>query len=60
MSEKQTNGLASSIAFTPMRSEIELINPDAIKKPARKEPEQYFSRDSGFRTVLEGKKSQYP
>jgi len=55
---KETSGLASSIAFTPMRSEIELVNPELFKKPTKQLPEQYFSKESGFKTVLETRKQK--
>ncbi|CAK82027.1 unnamed protein product (macronuclear) [Paramecium tetraurelia] len=44
-----TGGLTSSIAFTPTQG-IELINPEAGY--LSKVPDQYFNRESGFRTVL--------
>jgi len=56
MHRTQASGLASSIAFTPMRTEIELVNPDNMRAPQRREPTEIFSKESGFKTVLESKK----
>jgi len=42
------NGMASSVAFTPLKG-LEIINPNAAEK--REESNKYFSDDSGFTSV---------
>ncbi|KRX06142.1 hypothetical protein PPERSA_00022 [Pseudocohnilembus persalinus] len=49
------DGLSSSIAFTPVQG-MELVNPS--QRLANKRPENYFNKESGFKTVLEEKKKQ--
>jgi len=50
-----TNGMSSSLAFTPMQG-IELVNPDNMQKKVQELNDKYFSAISGFTTVLENKK----
>jgi len=42
------NGMASSVAFTPLKG-LEIINPNAAEK--REESNKYFADDSGFTSV---------
>lgn len=50
-----TGGLTSSIVFTPMQG-MSLINPAwAQKVQEKKAPENYFNKESGFRTVIQAK-----
>lgn len=43
-----TNGMASSVAFTPLKG-LEIINPNAAER--REESNKYFSEESGFTSV---------
>lgn len=43
-----TNGMASSVAFTPLKG-LEIINPNACEK--REESNKYFSDESGFTSI---------
>lgn len=51
MSSGVTNGLASSMAFTPVQG-LELVNPDANKDRVREANRKWFSDDAGFQSAL--------
>ena len=42
------NGMASSVAFTPLKG-LEIINPNACEK--REQSNKYFSDESGFTSI---------
>lgn len=46
-----TNGLASSVVFTPVQG-MELVNPDAQKDRLRQANEKWFSENAGFQSAL--------
>ncbi|CAN0201956.1 unnamed protein product [Phaeothamnion confervicola] len=43
----QTNGLSSSLIFTPVQG-LELVNPNAAEERVRKANETWFSQNAGF------------
>jgi U4/U6 small nuclear ribonucleoprotein PRP31 len=51
MSSGVTDGLASSVVFTPTQG-MELVNPDANKERVRKANEKWFSDHAGFQSAL--------
>jgi len=51
----QTNGLASSMVFTPVQG-MELVNPDAMKDRVKEANRKWFSESSGFQSALPKKK----
>ena len=54
MSSGATNGMASSLVFTPTQG-IELINPMAAQERAKKVEEankKWFSQNSGFASAI--------
>ena len=51
----QTNGLASSMVFTPVQG-LELVNPDAMREKVRAANNKWFSDNSGFQSALPKKK----
>mmetsp|Transcript_1692 Transcript_1692/g.2862 ORF Transcript_1692/g.2862 Transcript_1692/m.2862 type:complete len:114 (-) Transcript_1692:2657-2998(-) len=51
MSSGVTDGLASSVVFTPTQG-MELVNPDANKERVRKANEKWFSDNAGFQSAL--------
>mmetsp|Transcript_12295 Transcript_12295/g.14305 ORF Transcript_12295/g.14305 Transcript_12295/m.14305 type:complete len:146 (-) Transcript_12295:88-525(-) len=51
MSAGQTNGLASSMVFTPVQG-MELVNPDNMKEKVKEANRKWFSEDSGFQSAL--------
>jgi len=54
-SHHQTGGMTSSINLTSMNG-IELFNPSFLKKAGeKKERENFFNEESGFRTVMQAK-----
>lgn len=55
MQAGQTNGLASSIVFTPVQG-MELVNPDAMKDRVKEANKKWFSDSSGFQSALTKKK----
>ena len=48
MGRDSTNGMASSVAFTPLKG-LEIINPNAAEK--KEESKKYFSDTSGFTSI---------
>ena len=56
MSSGTTNGLASSMVFTPVQG-LELVNPDANKEKVRQANKKWFSNNAGFSSALPPKKS---
>lgn len=55
MKAGQTNGLASSMVFTPVQG-MELVNPDAMKDKVKEANKKWFSESSGFQSALPKKK----
>jgi len=55
MSSGTTNGLASSMVFTPVQG-LELVNPDANKEKVRQANKKWFSNNAGFSSALPPKK----
>ena len=55
MQAGQTNGLASSMVFTPVQG-MELVNPDAMKDRVKEANQKWFSDSSGFQSALPKKK----
>mmetsp|Transcript_23841 Transcript_23841/g.41792 ORF Transcript_23841/g.41792 Transcript_23841/m.41792 type:complete len:508 (-) Transcript_23841:313-1836(-) len=51
MSSGATNGLASSMVFTPVQG-LELVNPDANRERVRQANAKWFSEDAGFQSAL--------
>jgi len=51
MSSGVTDGLASSVVFTPTQG-MELVNPDANKERVRTANEKWFSDHAGFQSAL--------
>lgn len=51
MSSGTTNGLASSMVFTPVQG-LELVNPDANKERVRQANAKWFSDNAGFQSAL--------
>lgn len=51
----QTNGLASSMIFTPVQG-LELVNPDAMREKVKSANNKWFSDNSGFQSALPKKK----
>jgi U4/U6 small nuclear ribonucleoprotein PRP31 len=51
MSSCVTNGLASSVVFTPTQG-MELVNPDANKERVRQANDKWFSQNAGFQSAL--------
>ena len=51
MSSGQTNGLASSMVFTPIQG-LELVNPDANKDRVRDANLKWFGENAGFQSAL--------
>ncbi len=51
MSSGVTNGLASSVVFTPTQG-MELVNPDANKERVRQANDKWFSQNAGFQSAL--------
>lgn len=49
-----TNGLASSMVFTPVQG-MELINPDAAKDRVKEANRKWFSDNAGFQSALPNK-----
>jgi len=49
-------GMTSSIVFDQNRG-MELFNPDFVKSVQSKKPDNYFNKESGFKTVIEAKQS---
>jgi len=47
----QTNGLASSMVFTPVQG-MELVNPDAMKDKVREVNRKWFEENAGFQSAL--------
>ena len=48
-SRDNSNGMASSVAFTPLKG-LEIINPNAAER--REESNKYFSDESGFTSIV--------
>ena len=55
MSSGTTNGLASSMVFTPVQG-LELVNPDANRERVRAANAKWFSDNAGFQSALPPKK----
>ena len=55
MSSGATNGLASSMVFTPVQG-LELVNPDAQKERVREANAKWFKDNAGFQSALPKKK----
>mmetsp|Transcript_30848 Transcript_30848/g.67705 ORF Transcript_30848/g.67705 Transcript_30848/m.67705 type:complete len:547 (-) Transcript_30848:78-1718(-) len=51
MSSGTTNGLASSMVFTPVQG-LELVNPDAQRDRVREANQKWFSQNAGFQSAL--------
>mmetsp|Transcript_26826 Transcript_26826/g.48452 ORF Transcript_26826/g.48452 Transcript_26826/m.48452 type:complete len:115 (+) Transcript_26826:3-347(+) len=51
MSSGATNGLASSMVFTPVQG-LELVNPDANRERVRQANAKWFSENAGFQSAL--------
>jgi len=51
MSSGNSNGLASSMVFTPVQG-LELVNPDAQRDRVREANAKWFSDNSGFKSAL--------
>ncbi|KAL9186935.1 hypothetical protein ACHAXT_010655 [Thalassiosira profunda] len=51
MSSGATNGLASSMVFTPVQG-LELVNPDANRERVRQANAKWFSDNAGFQSAL--------
>ncbi len=51
----QTNGLASSMVFTPVQG-LELVNPDAMREKVKAANNKWFSESSGFQSALPKRK----
>jgi len=51
MSSGATNGLASSMVFTPVQG-LELVNPDASRERVRQANAKWFSDNAGFQSAL--------
>jgi len=51
MSSGATNGLASSMVFTPVQG-LELVNPDANRDRVRQANAKWFSDNAGFQSAL--------
>ena len=51
MSSGATNGLASSMVFTPVQG-LELVNPDAQRDRVREANQKWFSQNAGFQSAL--------
>jgi len=51
MSSGATNGLASSMVFTPVQG-LELVNPDAQRDRVREANQKWFSQNAGFESAL--------
>ncbi|EED91106.1 predicted protein [Thalassiosira pseudonana CCMP1335] len=51
MSSGATNGLASSMVFTPVQG-LELVNPDANKERVRAANAKWFQSNAGFQSAL--------
>lgn len=50
-SSGQTNGLASSMVFTPVQG-LELVNPDAVKDRVKEANQKWFGENKGFQSAL--------
>ena len=48
---QQSNGLASTVTFTPMQG-MELVNPDAQKDRVRQANQKWFTENAGFKSAL--------
>jgi len=46
-----TNGLASSVVFTPVQG-MELVDPDAAKERVREANKKWFNDNAGFQSAL--------
>lgn len=55
MKAGQSNGLASSMVFTPVQG-MELVNPDAMRDKVKEANQKWFSESSGFQSALPKKK----
>jgi len=55
MSSGATDGLASSMVFTPVQG-LELVNPDAQRERVRQANAKWFADDAGFQSALPKKK----
>lgn len=55
MSSGNTNGLASSMVFTPVQG-LELVNPDAQRDRVREANAKWFSENTGFHSATSKKK----
>jgi U4/U6 small nuclear ribonucleoprotein PRP31 len=51
MSSGASNGLASSMVFTPVQG-LELVNPDAQKEKVREANNKWFQHTAGFQSAL--------
>ena len=51
MSSGATNGLASSMVFTPVQG-LELVNPDANRERVRQANAKWFTENAGFQSAL--------
>lgn len=51
MSSGATDGLASSMVFTPVQG-LELVNPDANRERVRQANAKWFSEHAGFQSAL--------
>jgi U4/U6 small nuclear ribonucleoprotein PRP31 len=49
--QSQSNGLASTISFTPLQG-MELVNPDAQKDRVKKANQKWFAESAGFQSAL--------
>ena len=47
----QSNGLASTVTFTPLQG-MELVNPDAQKERVRQANKKWFAENAGFQSAL--------
>ena len=54
MSSGATNGLASSMVFTPVQG-LELVNPDAQRDRVREANQKWFSQNAGFQSAKKDK-----